>query len=88
MKRLILTACAGAMLSGLALAAPAAAAYGPHGYGRLTPAERAAIARSQHQLGLVKARAWADGHITLWERAKIRAAEARHNALLYRLSHN
>jgi len=88
MKRLILFACAGAVLSGMALAVPAEAAYDRHGYGPFTPAERALIARSQHQLGLIKASAWADHHISFWERAKIRAAEARHQALVYRLRHN
>ena len=88
MKRLILTACAGAVLSGMALAAPAEAAYDRHGYGPLTPAEHALIVRSQHQLDAIKARAWADRHVSLWERAKIRAAEVRHQALVYRLRHN
>jgi hypothetical protein len=46
------------------------------------------IVRSQHQLDAIKARAWADRHVSLWERAKIRAAEVRHQALVYRLRHN
>jgi hypothetical protein len=86
MNRLVLTACA--LLSGLALASGAEAAPYRHGYGKLTPAEHAAIARSQHQLDAVKARAWADGHVTPWERAKIKVAEQRHQALVYRLRHN
>jgi hypothetical protein len=88
MKHLILNACAAAVLSGMALAAPAEAAYDRHGYGPITPAERALIARSQHQLDLIRARAWADHHISLWERAQIRAAQLRHQALVYRFSHN
>ena len=57
MKRLILNACVGAVLSGMALAAPAEAAYDRHGYGPLTPAEHALIVRSQHQLDAIKKRA-------------------------------
>jgi hypothetical protein len=88
MKRLILNACAAAVLSGTALAGPAEAAYDRHGYGPFTPAERNLIARSQHQLDAIRARAWADSHISLWERAKLRAAEVRHQAFVYRLRHN
>ena len=87
MKRLILFACAGAVLSGMALAVPAEAAYDRHGYGPFTPAERALIARSQHRLDRIRASAWADHHISLWERAQIRAAEVRHQALVYPLRH-
>jgi hypothetical protein len=86
MNRLVLSACA--IVSGLALASSAEAAPLRHGYGKLTPAEHAALARSVHQLNVVKARAWADGHVTPWERAKIRVAEQRHQALVYRLRHN
>jgi hypothetical protein len=92
MKRIVLGATTLALLSGLALAAPAQAATYKHAsgghYGAITPHERAVIARSQHQVGLVKAHARADGHVTPWERARIRAAEARHAALVFRLSHN
>jgi hypothetical protein len=86
MNRLILSACA--LLSGLALANGAEAAPYRHGYAKLTPAEHAVLARSRHQLGAVKARAWADGHITRWERAKIRVAEQRHKVLVHRLRYN
>jgi len=85
MNRLVLSACA--LISGLALANAAEAAPLRHGYGKLTPAAEAAVARSQHQLDVIKARAWADGHVTPWERAKIRVAEQRHQALVYRLRH-
>jgi len=85
MNRLVLSACA--LLSALALASSAEAASLRHGYGKLRPAEEAALARSQHQLDVIKARAWADGHVTPWERAKIRVAEQRHKALVYRLRH-
>jgi hypothetical protein len=86
MNRFILSACA--LLSGLALAQAAEAAPYRHGYGKLTPAEHAVLARSQHQLAALKVRAWADGHVTAWERAKIRVAGHRHKALVYRLRHN
>ena len=88
MSRLVLSALTGALLSGLLLAAPAEAAFYRHGYGKITPAEHAAIARSQRQLSVIKAKARADGHVTAWERAKIAMAQSRHNALLYRLQHN
>jgi uncharacterized membrane protein YebE (DUF533 family) len=87
MQKLVLPAFA-ALLAGAAVAVPAEAAFYQRGYGHITPAERAAIARSQHQLDLIKARAWADGHVTAWERAKINFAQSRHQALVYRLSHN
>ena len=87
MQKLILSMSA-VLLTSLAVALPAAAAFHQRSYGHITAAERAAIARSQHQLDLIKARAWADGHITAWERAKIDVAQARHRALVYRLRHN
>jgi hypothetical protein len=86
MNRFIFSACA--LLSGLALAHTAEAAPYRHAYGKLTPAEHAALTRSQHQLDAIKLRAWADGHVTPRERAKIRVAEQRHKALAYRLRHN
>jgi len=88
MNRLVLSACVGALLSGLLQAAPAEAAPYRHGYGKITPAEHAAIARSQHRLNAIKAGARADGHVTAWERAKIGMVQSRHNALVWRLSHN
>ena len=42
----------------------------------LTPAERAAIARSQASLDALKWRVRADGRVTMWERARINAAQA------------
>jgi hypothetical protein len=86
MNRFILSACA--LLSGLALAHAAEAAPYRHPHGKLKPAEHAALARSQHRLAVIKVRAWADGHVTRWERAKIRVAEQQHKALVYRLRHN
>jgi len=58
------------VLSGVALTASSvqAARFGErHG---ITHAERAAIARSQANLNALKWRARADGHVTLWERAR------------------
>jgi len=87
MKRLVLSTAALAFLSGIALTAPAAEAA-PYGYGKLTPYERAGIARSQANLNALKWRARADGCVTLPERMRINAAQARHNALLYRYRHS
>lgn len=53
-----------------------------------TPAERAAIARSQASLDALKWRVRADGHVTMWERALINAAQARRDALVARYRHN
>jgi len=88
MQRSYLAACALALVGGLWLVAPAEAASYRHGWGSLNPAERALIARSQHQLNVIEARARADGHISAWERAKIHLAQSRHDALVYRLRHN
>ena len=86
MKSLVVTATAAVLLFGIGLGTAAeAASY--HRYG-LTGAERTAIARDQARVNAVKRNAWADGRVSLWERAKIRAAEARHNALVYRYHHN
>lgn len=89
MKRLVLGTAALAILSGLAFTAPSAEAarYG-YGYGRLAPYERAAIARSTAHLNGLKWRARADGHVTFRERLRIRAAQTRHDALVYRYRHN
>ena len=54
----------------------------------MTPAERAAIARSQASLDALKWRVRADGRVTMWERARINAAQARHNALVARYRYN
>ena len=87
MKRLVLSTSALALLSGIALAAPAqAGSYDRHG--NVTYSERVAIARSAAHLNAVKRHARADGHVSAWERAKIRMAATRHNALVWRLRHN
>ena len=88
MDRLILTACAGALLSGLRFGRRRPRPLPPARLRQNHP-RRACRHRPQSASAhAVKARARADGHVTLWERAKIRVAEARHNALVYRLSHN
>jgi hypothetical protein len=87
MKRLVLGSAALAILSGLAFASVAQAAPFGHRNG-ITPAERAAIARSQANLNALKWRARADGHVTMWERARINAAQTRHDALVARYRHN
>ena len=87
MKRVVLGAAALAILSGLALTAPSAEAA-RYGYGNLTPYERAALARSRAHLSALKWRARADGRVSRWERWRIHAAQARHDALAYRYRHN
>jgi len=81
MKRFVLSASAFVLLSGIALAAPAQAAS-------LSPHERAALARSHMHLRALERHARADGHMGLWEKARIRMAETRHHALAWRLRHN
>ena len=77
-----------AALSGVALAISSAQAA-PLGHrDGFTHAERAAIARSQANLNALKWRARADGHVTLWERARINTVQARHDALVAGYRHN
>lgn len=87
MKRLVLGTAALAILSGIAFTAPSAEAA-PYGYGNLTPYERAALARSRANLAALKWRARADGHVSRWERVRIKSAQARYDALAYRYRHN
>ena len=87
MKRLALSVSALALLSGLALAPPAqAASYNRNG--NVTASERAALARSAAHVRHVKQMARRDGHVSLWDRMKIRAAEQRLKTLAYRVRHN
>jgi len=88
MKTLVIAATAAALLSGIASAAPAMAAPYQHRHAQVSTHERAAIARSRANLNVVKRIARADGRVSLWERAKIRMAEARHKSLVQRLRHN
>ena len=63
MQRLVLSASVLALLSGIALAAPAqAGSYNRHG--NVTYSERAAIARSAAHLNAVKRHARADGNVS------------------------
>jgi hypothetical protein len=77
MKRLVLGTTVLAMLSGIALATPAAA-------GSLSHRERAAIANSQKNLAALKWRVRADGKVSWFERMRVNAAQSRHNALVHR----
>jgi hypothetical protein len=81
MKRIILSASALAILSGIALAAPAVAAS-------LTSHERAVLARNHAHLRSLERHARADGHVSLWERVKIDLAKARYRAQASRYRHN
>jgi hypothetical protein len=89
MKRIVLGASALALLSGIAIGMPSAEAapYKRHA-GNITHSERVAIARSQARLNAVKRQARRNGSVNFWERAKIRMAQSRHTALVYRLRHN
>jgi hypothetical protein len=87
MKRLALGSAALAVLSAIAFSASSAQA-GPYGRHGVTASERAAIARSQARLNAIKRHAWADGRVTLWERARINAAQASHKARVARYRHN
>ncbi len=81
MKRIALSASALVLLSGIAMAAPAQAAS-------LTAHERAVLARDHAHVRALERHARADGHVSLWERARIRLAEARLHGLAWRLRHN
>ena len=81
MKRLTLTTAALAILSSLAFGASAQAAP-------LNAHERSVLARNHAHLRGIERRARADGHVTLWERARIGIAKSRVRALAYRLRHN
>jgi hypothetical protein len=85
MKRLVISVTALTLLTGIAFAVPAEAArYRNH----ITPREHVAIAHSTKHVNAVKARARSDGHVSLWERMRIRMAEARHKLLVRRLWNN
>jgi hypothetical protein len=90
MKSLVVAATAAVLLSGIGFGGTAEAAFYKHRYDRggLTASERAAIARDQAHVNAVKRHARADGHVSLWEKMRIRAAETRHDALVYRYRHN
>lgn len=88
MKHLLASAATLAILGGVAAAAPAEAATYRHHARQLTPYERVVIARNQAHLNALTWRVRADGRVTARERAQLRIAQARHNALVYRLRHN
>lgn len=91
MKTYALAALAVILLSGSAMAYPAGSFKAPAKSFRsmvLTPYERVQIQRSKHRLDLLERRVRADGRVTFWERWQIRLVENRHNALVYRLTHN
>jgi hypothetical protein len=81
MKRIALSASALALLSGIALAAPAQAAS-------LTAHERAVLARNHAHLRAIEGNARHDGHVSLWEKARIGMAKSRLRVLSWRLHHN
>ena len=75
------------ILSGIAMSSAAqAATY--NRYGRINGYEQAAIARNQAHINALTRQAGADGRLSLWERTRLRLAQARHDALVYRYSHN
>jgi hypothetical protein len=90
MKTYVLAAMAVVLMSGSAMAYPVR----PNAFNKsfrapvLTPYERVLIQRSQFHLITLERRARADGRVTFWERAQIRLVQSRHNALVYRLTHN
>jgi hypothetical protein len=87
MKRIVLSAAALSLLSGLAMTAPAdAASYKRHS--NITPRERVTIVHSKYKLNALKHRVRSNGHVSLWERVRVRKAQARHRALVRRLRHN
>lgn len=89
MQRLALASTALALLAGAVLVAPAqAGSYQHRSAGNVSHGERVAIARSKQRLDVLRRQARRDGHVSLWERAKLRAAVTRHKALAYRLRHN
>jgi hypothetical protein len=90
MKSFVIAATTAVVLSGIGLAGTAEAASYKYRHGRvqLTQWERVAIARDQRRVNAVKRRAWADGRLSFLEKIRIRRAEARHRALVYRYRHN
>lgn len=89
MKSFIIAATAVALTSGALLSTAAEANPYQRHYGQnLTHSERVALARDRAHLNAFERRMHRDRHMTLWERMRLRAAEARHRALVYRFMHN
>jgi|GEM_PF-2244445 len=96
MKTIAVATVAAILMSGTAMAAPSY--KGPSLKGpslvksfrapALTPYERFQIRQSKNRLDFLVQRARVDGRVTFWERWQIALAERRHNALVYRLTHN
>jgi hypothetical protein len=71
-KTAILTAAALLMTAGTSMAAP----RHDHRHGNgVNPYERAAIAQARAKVATVRARAWRDGRVTMFERFQIKNAE-------------
>ena len=91
MKRTLILAAAAAILASGFATAQAAPGNRGHGYGykghvthaaKVTPRERAAIRRSAARLAALTRQVRADGRVTFVERIRLRAATARHQALV------
>ena len=87
MKRSVLAASALAIVSGLAVSAPAQAdSY--HHRSKLSGYERSVLAHKKSHVRHMQRRARSDGHVSVWERARIRVAKSRLHAQAYRYRHN
>ena len=86
--------------TGLAVAQPAYSRYDTRdswqhsrtmqgrAYGQLTRAEMRRIREGQRRIRMMERMAMADGRITRRERYHLQAAQERHQALVWRLTHN
>jgi hypothetical protein len=86
MRSFVIAAMAASVLSGAAVTSAGAAPL--HRHGNLTAWERAAIARSAHDLDVLRRHVRADGKVSIWERVRLNLAQTRHNALVARYRHN
>lgn len=82
MKSIILGLSTAMLVVGLASAA--SAAPGKYSGHRVTPYERAQIAKSAARVAHLKRQAWSDRRLSSFERARIRMAEAHHRAVVAR----
>ncbi len=82
MKSIILGLSAAVLVAGLA--STASAAPGKYSGHRVTPYERAQIAKSAARVAHVKRQAWSNGRLSPVDRARIRMAEAHHRAVVAR----
>lgn len=89
MKSFIIAVTAAALTTGALLSTAAEANPYQRHYGHnLTHSERVAIARDRADLNALEHRMHRDYYVSRWERMRLRAAEARHRALVYRFMHN